>query len=170
MNSLKLIFLLLLVGFSTSLAQTYASEKENEIYNNVVTYYNDVKSPVPIFIYYKTDIATLKRNPARELYKFRWVGQQGDIPGFREFLEQINLDTAKIKQLKHGFDGLSITKNSASRPLWEMSPIFYSSDQKLAFCTLTDEGGPENGAETAFLLQRKEEKWVVIRHIMLSIR
>jgi hypothetical protein len=98
------------------------------------------------------------------------------VKGMNTFFDHININTLNEYKLtdkigRHPFTTILREKTSNSWPksVLALSPIVYSTDNKLAVCSVYHFDNPEAASETIYLLQLAAGSYRIVKFLMVSI-
>ncbi|MDP9048454.1 MAG: hypothetical protein M3N14_09975 [Bacteroidota bacterium] len=157
----------------SSYAQMNDTTSDACFYQNIIAQVGGYKSDLPI--YYKTTLRTLKRVDFPSTDLDSWTAIKKTNRDFKPFLNQINVNDVKEKELispigRHPFTKRMFERTaSAYQRFLAFSPIIYSTDKTIAVCTIFDWAEPEAASETIYLLELRAGRWEIVKFILLSI-
>ncbi|MDN5289453.1 MAG: hypothetical protein JWR38_5727 [Mucilaginibacter sp.] len=115
-------------------------------------------------------LETLKKVDFKKTDLNKWVGGKSIAIGWQAFFNQINVDALKEYKLTiRTIGGHPFIIRDYGHPFLSLSPVIYSSDKSLAICSVRDYSGYEASGEEVYLLQFKDNRWQMVRFLLVSI-
>jgi hypothetical protein len=167
-----ILLLILLVSFDQLHSQIVDNKIDNRLYQDLIEQLKfDKNEP----IYYKTSLTVLKRIDVKTIAVDKWSVVNNTNKNYVQFLNQVSLEGIHDFELNGKIGDHSFTKkmyelvNNRPQSFIVISPVVYSSDKTLAICSIFDWKGPEQSSETIYLSELKNNKWEIIRFLLVRI-
>jgi hypothetical protein len=175
MKKIFFICSFILIFYYQSFSQLTNKKDDSLIYQCIVNQpgfnFNKNNTPICDTAY----LEVLKEFDFKKTNLDKWKGK-GIITDWKDFFDQINIDTLKEYKLtvnkigRHPFITRDLNKaRDYKHPFLSLSPVIYSPDKSLAVCSIWDYGNPESGSKLIYLLQFKDNEWTIVKFLLVSI-
>ncbi|MFI5159225.1 MAG: hypothetical protein ACHQF4_10195 [Sphingobacteriales bacterium] len=139
-------------------------------------------------IYYKTSLRPLERIDFKTTNLNKWAAPENGEKNLNSwttlkntnkalesFVRQISLGHMQETKLSIPIGSHPLTTrmfepiNRRYQHFLALSPIIYSADKTMAVCGISNWEDPNTGTEMIYLLELKENKWQIIRFLLVSM-
>lgn len=161
---MKMFIILFFRIWVTIFAQYPCKSDTDKIYEKILSIYNK-----KVLLEKNTSIETIKRFDFKKPSSHELRVDKILSSNWQSFLNSVDTSNFRPGILDASIRKQQTQHGNTNLKRLTLSPVILSDDKLKAVCAISVYGSPEDSGEQVYLLEKKGEKWIIIKYYMLSI-